>query len=148
MFHDYLTTFPAVGLYVVSMLLYGSVLLWDKDPQSNIMFPLCGMRCGFELLTPLAVAGNVYYTSTKTLHTWWKFSNLRETKFFISRNTDQGNEDGTNLKLVKMAHRSCSVLECWSGPLFSFGRSIFLATINVIIQLTVNTLVTFPNGFG
>lgn len=50
----YLSAFPALLFAIVSVLILGVIRIWHTDPGSNLMFPLCGVRCSFEAITPLA----------------------------------------------------------------------------------------------
>lgn len=50
----YLIAFPALLFAIVSVLILGVIEIWHTDPGTNIMFPLCGVRCLFEAITPLA----------------------------------------------------------------------------------------------
>lgn len=48
----YLQAFPSLLLAIVAVLMFGVIRIWHNG--SNIMFPMCGFRCSFEAITPLA----------------------------------------------------------------------------------------------
>ncbi len=150
--------FPAVGTAVVAALIYGVIRLWRIDPESNVMFPLCAIRCAFEMLTPLGMAGSVNNCSDELLGEWKKvvslinYGKIRQAKFSekgmqtqkpnqkVISNVDTKND----MKLAKRLQKSCPFLKCSSGSLFTFQSSIYLVTIDNTVQQTVNLLVSFP----
>lgn len=128
-FYYYLVVFPAVGTAVVAALIYGVIRLWRIDPQSNVMFPLCAIRCGYEMLTPLRMAGYVNSGSNDVVGKWKKVTHVNAKK---------------DMKIAERLQKSCRQLRCRSGSLFAFDSSIYLVTIDNTIQQTVNLLVSFP----
>ncbi len=48
-FWGYLVVIPAAGGRTVSALIYGTMKFWQLDPKTKIIFPLCAIRCGFEV---------------------------------------------------------------------------------------------------
>lgn len=133
--HGFLRALPGVGVSVVALLLYGVVRLWRIHPQSNIMFPLCALRCGFETLTPLAMAGVMYSTSRSVLEKW---------KIVYAKNMGHVVQ-GNKRRLVKLRHGACRPILCKSGSFFTFEGSILLVVVDNFIQMTVNLLVSFPS---
>lgn len=135
-FHYYLMVFPSVLLSIVSLLMFGTIRLWHVSPQSNLMFPVCGARCGFEALSPLAMAASVNKASKQVLSQWKQLTHhvLRQQKSRIER------------RIFKMVQRSCRRIQCTAGSLYSFEHSIVLCSINNCFQLTLNLLVTFGKG--
>jgi len=128
-FKGFLTFFPTILFSLVAMLLFGSIKLLPIDPKSNIMFPLCGIRCGFEALTPLQMSGNVSQESEKVLKQWQQHI--------------EGEKTRRDKKAMKMMLNSFKRILCTAGSLYTFEHSIVLCSINNCIQLTLNLLVTF-----
>ncbi len=156
-FHYYLVVFPAVGTAVVAALIYGIIRLWRIDPQSNIMFPLCAIRCAFEMLTPLSMAGCLNSGSDEVLWKWKKVVSLIRSgrkqaksrdKLIPSEKKNQltfSDVDAKkDMKLAERMQKSCPFLKCSSGSFFSFESSIYLETIDGTVQQSVNLLVSFP----
>ncbi len=136
-FRSYLVVNPAVGGLIVATLIYGTIKIWRVSPAANIMFPLCTLRCGFEALTPLGMAGTVNGIGESILEKWKS----------IKADTSYGLRQGNNRKQVKMANlmqKSCRTLKCTSGSYFTFESSIYLVTFDNIIQQSVNLLMAFP----
>lgn len=133
-FRSYLIVFPAVGGTIVSVLIYGTVRFWHLDPKTNIMFPLCAIRCGFEALTPLAIAGSLNAEGYQFLQTW---------KCVTSKIYGSKYGSLSSHKRFLLASRSCPSLKCTSGSFFTFENGILFNTIDNIIQQTVNLLMTF-----
>lgn len=131
-FFYFLMGFPIILFLIVAMLIFGTIRLWHIDPQSNIMFPLCGMRCGFEAVTPLAMAGNVNKASAMILHRW------KKVRYVLDRTGG-----ARHVKLFRMVHRSCKRIRCTSGSMYTFEHSIVLCCLNNCLQLTLNMLVSF-----
>ncbi len=133
-FRSYLVVFPPVGGIIVSVLIYGTIRFWQLDPKTNIMFPLCAIRCGFEALTPLAIAGSLKMAGDHFLQTWKDVTSkarlMKDTKL-------------NSRKRFLFLRRSCRPLKCTSGSFFTFENGILFNTIDNIIQQTVNLLMTF-----
>lgn len=68
----YLSTYHSVMMIILALLLFGCVRLMYLDFRANIMFPVCWIRCGFESLSPMAVAGKVNSKSKSILAKWEK----------------------------------------------------------------------------
>lgn len=102
------------------------------DPQSNVMYPLCGMRCGFEAVTPLEMAGHVNKWSMRVVNRWKKLSNTVIQK-----------QQGRGRKMLGMIQRSCNRIQCTAGSLYTFEHSIVLCSINNCILTSLNLLITF-----
>lgn len=100
--------------------------------MSNIMFPLCGLRCGFEAVTPLAMAGNMNKESQNVLRKWK----------VVTQNLCQ-KVSGREKRILQRTQRSCNVIRCSAGHLYQFDHSIVLCCTNNCILLTLNMLVTF-----
>jgi hypothetical protein len=84
------------------------------------------MRCFFEAMTPLAMAGKVNEESTNTLSEWATI--LHNTKH------------SADCKWPKAFHRSCPTIACKAGSLYTFENSIVLVTLNNCAHLTMNLL--------
>lgn len=137
-FHHYFFVFPAIGTFVVALLLYGLVKLWEIDPQSNIMFPLCAIRCTFETLSPMSIAGEVHSASESVISNW---------KGMIGKKRcceAWQYEEKRKIKLASKLHTSCKPFRCSSGNFFAFTTDLVLVTGDTCFNQTVNLLVTFP----
>lgn len=138
----------------MAALIYGVIRLWRIDPESNIMFPLCAIRCAFEMLTPLGMAGCVNNGSDELLWKWKKVVSLINNGRTLVGKPVQMNKTNQlvlsdvdskkDLKLAERLQKSCPFLRCSSGSLFTFKSSIYLVTIDNTVQQTVNLLVSFP----
>lgn len=128
-FRYYLTCFPTFLFLIVSMLMFGTIRMWRVDPESNVMYPFCGFRCGFEAVTPLGMAGNVNVGSHAVLAKWK-----------IACHTIAG---GRARRLVERYQKALRRIQCTAGSFYTFENSIVLVSINNCIQLTTNLLVTF-----
>lgn len=133
-FRSYLVVFPAVGGIIVAVLIYGTVRFWQVDPKLNIMFPLCAIRCGFETLTPLAIAGCLNAEGENFLQAWKDVAY----KFYAKMRVI-----GNYRKRFLVSSRSCRPLKCTSGSVFTFENGTLFSMIDNIIQQTVNLLMTF-----
>lgn len=137
----FLMTFANLLLLIVSFLLFGCICIWHTEPRSTLMFPLCSMRCGFEAITLLQVAGNLNQKSKQVLSNW---------KEVIHRNGGknasgciQGNRSNRERKWLELVHRSCPNITCTAGSMFTFEHSIVLVSLDNCFQTTLNLLVTF-----
>ncbi|CAL8124524.1 unnamed protein product [Orchesella dallaii] len=130
-FRSYLTCFGTILYSVVAQLLFGSIRLLHRDPRANMMFPLCGFRCGFEVTTPLALASNVSQESKNVLVEW------------RSKMDTAVKQNWKGRKELRMAQRSCKRILCSAGSLYTFDHSIVLCSVDNCIQLTFNLLCTF-----
>lgn len=140
-FYYYLLVQPILGICVVALLLYGVICYWRVDRQAYIMFPMCVLRCGFEAVTPIALAAKMHSASNNILQEWKQIKCYREDGF---RSTDSGNKGAdVEWKAVNLARKSCKSLTCTSGPLYPFKDSVALETVDKCIQHTVNFLVAF-----
>lgn len=137
-FRYYLIMFPPVLLSILAFLLFGSVRLWHVDPKCNLMFPLCAIRCGFEAICPLAMAGKVNKAGELVLAKW------KETKcHMLWRNGKSDSYPWKRRKLVKLVQISCQRIHCSAGSLYSFENSIVICCMNNCFQLALNMLVSF-----
>lgn len=129
-FSSYLICSHAVFLFIVSMLFFGVIGMWRIDPLANLMYPLCGARCGFEALTPLDTAGKMHLCSRKLLGKW--------------KVTVSGIDCGEMSQRLVMQHqRSLKCIQCKAGSFYTFENSTVINSIDNGIQLTVNLLVMF-----
>lgn len=127
-FRYYMGVFVMVGIAVVALLLYGTLRYWRLGPQAIMMFPPCALRCGFEVLSPLALAGTMTQDCDKVMESWRRGL---EGVFGVERKY--------GMRLL----RSCGRLRCRSGMLFSFGKVIFLVAIDTGVNIAVTLLVSF-----
>jgi TM2 domain-containing membrane protein YozV len=127
-FRPYLSSFAKILLFLASVLAFGIVRIWHHHPGSNLMFPLCAFRCGFEALTLLGAAGSL---NDKNKEVMDNFKNAAAMK---------KNKSG---KVLRSWIRSCYGVRCTAGSLYTFENSIVVCCIHNAIQLTLNLLVTF-----
>ncbi|OXA46419.1 uncharacterized protein LOC118437688 [Folsomia candida] len=126
-FFMYLSTFPNLLFAIVSILMFGVIRIWHYDPGSNLMFPLCGIRCAFEAVTPLAVAGDVN-DKNKEVVAKWKLG-------VVARSAAK--------KEAIAYQKSFHAVRCTAGSLYTFENSIVLCCLNNCMQLTLNLFLTF-----
>lgn len=108
---------------ILALLLFGCIRLLHLDIRSNLMFPSCGLRCGFETVTPLAMAGKVHRESENLLKEW------------------KGHKrSGPLEERERMSFKS---VKATAGSMYTFEESIVLVSLNNLIQLTLNMLVAF-----
>ncbi|CAL8124512.1 unnamed protein product [Orchesella dallaii] len=131
-FRPFLMCFSTILYSLVAQLIFGSIRLLPVHPRSNLMFPLCALRCGFEATTPLAMAGDVSKESQKVLEIWRVKADSVIKKSF-----------GKGRKPLVMIQRSCRRILCSAGSLYTFEHSVVLCSFNNCIQLCLNLLVTF-----
>jgi len=125
--------FSTILYSVVSILVFGSIRLFLKDPVQNMMLPICALRCGFEATSPLGMSGNMSGESSNALDMWEKqVAKVTKKKSAKSR------------KEFAVMLRSCKKLLCTAGSMYTFDHSIVLCSFNNCIQQTCNYLVTFP----
>lgn len=120
----------AAYLLILSMLFFGVVRLWRLDPVANLMYPLCAVRCGFEALTPLDMAGKMNLCSGKVLRKW---------NTAVSRLTC----GEVTMRQIQQEQRSLNNIQCKACSFYTFQKSTVISSIDGCIQLTVNLLVTF-----
>ena len=133
-FNLYLEWFPSLLLTLVALLLFATLKVWYIDLHAYLLFPVCAMRCLFETMTPLALAGKVNEESILLLKEW---------KILLQNEYTSSNK---NCKWLKSFHRSCPVIACTAGSFYSFENSIVLCTISNCVQLTTNLLLMSKNG--
>jgi hypothetical protein len=80
-------------------------------------------------MTPLAMAGKANEESTSVLEEW-------------SQRLHQDRKEGSvkSYKWLQAFHRSCPIIVCRAGSLYTFENSIVLCTLNICAQLTMNLL--------
>lgn len=121
--------FVMAGIAVVSLLLYATLRYWRLGLEATMMFPPCGIRCGYEVLSPLSIAGTMTEDCDKVLEGWRR---------------GLGNVlGGKERKLEMKLWRSCTRLRCRSGSLFPFGKVILLVAIDTGVNIAVTFLVSF-----
>ncbi len=125
----YMGMFVMIGCTVVALLLYGTIKYWRLGFMAIVMFPLCAIRCGFEVLTPLSIAGNMSKESEKVMQNWK--AALSERVFIPGRR---------EMMRRKYLHKSCKLLKCRSGIFARFDKLVLLATVDICVTLTVNLL--------
>ncbi|XP_035715085.1 uncharacterized protein LOC118438650 [Folsomia candida] len=129
-FVTYLSTFPNLLFAIVSILMFGVIRIWHYDPGSNLMFPLCGIRCAFEAITPLAVAGDVNDQNKEVVAKWKQGVVAR-------RASNRAKKEAIAYQ------KSFHAVRCTAGSLYTFENSIVLCCLNNCMQLTLNLFLTF-----
>ncbi|OXA49513.1 hypothetical protein Fcan01_16031 [Folsomia candida] len=127
-FFLYLSTFPTLLFAIVSILMFGVIRIWHYAPGSNLMFAVCGIRCSFEAVTPLAVAGEVNDKNKEVVQTWGQ--RIVATKRMVK-------------KEAIAYQKSFHAVRCTAGSLYTFENSIVLCCLNNCIQLTLDLFLTF-----
>ncbi len=131
--HLYMNMFVIIGCNAVGLLLYGTIKYWWQGFQVFIMFPLCALRCGFETLTPLSIAGSMSNENVRVMQIWK--SGLAFGPFMKGKKESRSG---------KYLHSSCKLLKCRSGIFARFDKLVLLATVNICINLMINLLVFNP----
>jgi len=126
-FHVYLEWFPSFLLLLISLLLFATLKLWYIPIHAYLLFPACSLRCFFETMTPLAMAGKTNEESIFVLRQW-------------SQRLQNELKDNKSFPWLVAFHRSCRTIVCTAGSLYTFENSIVLCTLNNCVQLTMNLL--------
>lgn len=126
-FHIYLVWFPTFLLGMMSLVLFATLKLWYIPFHAYLLFPACWIRCSFEAFTPLGIAGKVHEKSQVVLRDRSRCLSIRLM-------------DPAKLKWFRAFHRSCPVIACGAGSLYTFENSIVMCTLNNCIHLTTNLL--------
>jgi len=135
-FKLYLETFPSILLSIVGFYFFAAIrYLRDIPLLTYINFPACGGRCFFESMTSLGIAGQVNEESMQVLAEWKKLMLL------IGRN--QAEDQIVYRNISKTFQRSCQIIRCTAGSMYTFENSIVTTTVDNTIQLTCNLLVIY-----
>ncbi|OXA42963.1 hypothetical protein Fcan01_22386 [Folsomia candida] len=108
---------------------------WDevtflKNEEEDKIDPLCGIRCAFEAVTPLAVAGDVNDKNKEVVAKWKRGVVARRAM--------------SKAKKEAIAYqKSFHAVRCTAGSLYTFENSIVLCCMNNCMQLTLNLFLTF-----
>jgi len=132
-FQYYLEYFPSVLFSMVSLLMFSTIRLWQIDPLSYASFPACSVRCGFEAMTPLCIAGDVNQESIEF---------LKELKQHLAVNAKYKGQNGDQKRLGAF-HASCPIIKCTSGSLYTFEHSIVPVTVDNCAQGALNLLLLY-----
>ncbi|OXA42923.1 hypothetical protein Fcan01_22289 [Folsomia candida] len=92
--------------------------------------PLCGIRCAFEAITPLAVAGDVNDQNKEVVAKWKQGVVAR-------RASNRAKKEAIAYQ------KSFHAVRCTAGSLYTFENSIVLCCLNNCMQLTLNLFLTF-----
>ena len=130
-FRLYLEWAPTIFMAHVGLLLFASIRFWDTDYISYLMFPICGLRCMLDAVTPLAIAGYLNEESLKLLRLW----NQLIGGVTIPRTLRHSS---------KLFLESCKVISCKAGSLYVMKSSILPTNLNHLAQLTLNLLIAYP----
>jgi len=122
-FKIYLESFPAIMLAIVGFFVFATIRFWHIPFLTYMNFPACAMRCFFESMTPLAIAGQVNEESADVLARWKQI--LVSGKSKANRDRDRYDNNGVTEFLV-----SCRNMRCTAGSMYTFENSIVVTTIN------------------
>lgn len=117
----YMSYFASIMFTILALLIFGCVRLLHLDFRANVMFPCCGLRCGFESMSPIAVAGRVDEQSKQLQARWRKVSKTATER------------RAWTWRVIKMR----------AGDLYTFERGIVLVSLNNLIGLVLDWLVAF-----
>jgi hypothetical protein len=126
-FQLYLEWFPTFLLGLISLLLFATLKLWYIPIHAYLLFPACSLRCFFEAMTPLAMAGKV---NEESIEVFWEWANRMHVEMKSSK----------CCKWLEAFHHSCANIVCTAGSLYTFENSIVLCTLHNCVQLTMNLL--------
>lgn len=153
-FQPFLMCFANLLLLIVAFLLFGCIRIWHADSRSNLMFPICLMRCAFEAITPLEMAGTVDQKSKALLSNWKEMIEMDGIRSHRRRNSKGpkikkvicvllNRKNIRDHKWLELVRRSCPGIRCTAGSMYTFEKSIVLSSLNNCFQLTLNLLVVF-----
>jgi len=125
-FGDYMEWFPSILLGIFVLNLFAALRFTHLSWYIYLMAPACGVRCLFESLSVLQFAGHVNQTSINTLRVW-------------------RTPERTEGKFIRAFHKSCRVIVCSAGSLYTFESSIVLVNVDLSIQAVVNLLLMTKN---
>jgi hypothetical protein len=129
-FRRYLEWSPTILLCIVGLLTFCGIRYWKLPFYIYAMFPCCGIRCLFETMNPLAIAGHINDDSLKFVH---------ELKSFYEKTGRKGTDAGHMRTVVK----SFQQITCSAGSYFTFQKSIVLVCTTNTIVWTLNILILF-----
>ncbi|OXA40730.1 hypothetical protein Fcan01_24515 [Folsomia candida] len=119
----YLATFPILLMSICSILLFGSIRLWDVDFRADTVFPFCAIRCAFETFSQILMAGQMRWASDRLMQHWEKgMMKARYRKMFTSVA-----KSGVKVK---------------AGIFFTFSRWVVVISVHNFIEQTLNLLVS------
>ena len=126
-FKLYLESFPSILLGIAGFYFFATVRYWHDIPLLTYMnFPACGLRCFYESMTPLRIAGQVNEESAEVLAEWKKLTDT----------SDQTND-------IIQCQASCQIMRCTAGSMYTFENSIVVTTIHNTCILTCNLLIIY-----
>lgn len=124
-FKPYLSTFSIIIMAICSILLFGSIRLWDVDFRAVTVFPFCAVRCGHETFSQILMTGQMRFASDRLKHYW------------------AGRMQGRGPWERKMfACWSKSGVKVKAGIFFTFSRWVVIICVNNFIDQTLNLLVS------
>jgi len=136
-FKVYLATFSTLLLLLAALLVCGMIRYWAAL-KSNIMYPFCVVRCGFEAFSLIKSAGRINDADDG-------FVVAVKEKICRGDNLKQSANGKSSSKKFCLAWiKSANWVRCKAGAFYTFETSIFLSSINSTIDLIVNILLTFP----
>ncbi|XP_035702438.1 uncharacterized protein LOC110841896 isoform X2 [Folsomia candida] len=122
----YLSVFPLLIAAICSLLLFGSIRLWDVDFKANTVFPFCALRCGYETFSQIKMAATLETSSKNVLH-FWECKTSKMTKF--------------DRRVFKTWNRNR--VTCKAGIFFTFTGWIVVVCVHNFMVQTLNLLVSF-----
>jgi hypothetical protein len=146
-FQYYLKWFSTILFGIVALLLFSCIKFWGIGIRAYLMFPSCAVRCVFESVTLLAIAGKTNKACLELLRTWREESRHIETTAVTANSRDEEIPKQTNTstnsagwKWLSRFQKSCRIINCAAADLFTFENTIVMVTVNNCIQLTLNLL--------
>jgi hypothetical protein len=144
-FQYYLKWFSNILFMIVALLLFSCIKFWGIDLQAYLMFPSCVLRCGFESVTLLALAGNINNACVELLKSLREESGHLGTTGAVTirygeMDKIQSHSNRAEWKCLARYQKSCRIINCAAADLFTFENTIVMVTVNNCIQLTLNLL--------
>ncbi|CAL8124045.1 unnamed protein product [Orchesella dallaii] len=132
----FLSFFTHILLFVLSILLFGTVRLIRIDPRQSLMFPMCGLRCGYEVFSPINYAGRVDASSGNL---------LSELKDMVTGMGLEKRGGWKEHKVLDRMRKSCMKIRCTAGNFFMFENFVAISSLHGVVQTTFDLLVTFKD---
>ena len=126
-FKLYLAWFSTLLLGIVALLVFSLLTFWDLSIMAYIMFPICSLRCIFESITLLSLAGVVNEESLGISKIW-------EGKL-------QAVKDAAHAAWLRAFQRSAPHIKIKAGTYFTFENSIVLTATSNCVDLIINLIV-------
>jgi len=127
----YLSTFVNIYVYGAAVLIYGLLKVWwQNDPTKNLMFPLCGMRCGYEASVLLAQMGSFAQSSQEFKR--------------VTKGLMPSPEKREYTRAITKSQRPVKCRAGCYGWRYDFDKSLLVSSFDHGVQFLVDLLCTFP----